>query len=151
MQIYSRTRDRRNFVVGRIALRALILDGHGSDSIQFGTYGKPYLNNGPAFNPSHSGTLVALAIGQREPIGVDVELIRGLEAEMMDAVCSVEEKDRIRAGIADRWLLSMLDKKRSDSQSNSLSIEFGNTLSKRGQSLRHNILLLSSVNNAHLS
>ena len=41
-----------------------------------GAYGKPGVANGPEFNLSHSGDMVALAVCPDRPIGVDIERYR---------------------------------------------------------------------------
>ena len=55
------------------ALKAQVL---GEDLlIKKGAYGKPYLEEGPFFNLSHSGDYIAIAIGEQE-LGLDLEAPR---------------------------------------------------------------------------
>ncbi len=75
-------KDRRDFVLGRGLLRWLLARYTGHDGVVLATnrWGKPALAsaNGARplqFNVSHSGGLIALAFGQLETIGIDVEPI----------------------------------------------------------------------------
>jgi 4'-phosphopantetheinyl transferase len=94
---YRREIDRKNFVLGRAAVRALIMGGDAGEPIRFGLRGKPYVTGGPVFNLSHSGRVVALAIGTAEPVGIDIEVIKWFEPGLLDVVCNDAEK---------RWILS---------------------------------------------
>ena len=74
----------RRFITGRGLLRTLLGHYLGQHPAQvrlaYGSQGKPYLeHNGGcplAFNLAHSGSLVVMAFGGRDPIGVDVEQVR---------------------------------------------------------------------------
>lgn len=69
--------DQQRFGIGRIILRAIL--GHwfsiepSSVAITLSTYGKPYCDNAPFFNISHSGDYIALAIHPSRTVGIDVE------------------------------------------------------------------------------
>lgn len=76
-------KDRKRRLLGRFLLQAMLNDtqtGSLSD-VQTDRLGKLYLEDGPAFNISHSGDFVVLAFSLEKEvkIGVDVELIRELE------------------------------------------------------------------------
>ncbi|NJL98609.1 MAG: 4'-phosphopantetheinyl transferase superfamily protein [Synechococcaceae cyanobacterium SM2_3_2] len=74
----------RRFVTGRGLLRTLLGQYLGQDPAQirlaYGSQGKPYLKYKSccplAFNLAHSGSLVVMAFGRQDPIGVDVEQVR---------------------------------------------------------------------------
>ena len=55
--------------------------------------GKPYFNDGPFFNISHSGELVVLAVNETNEIGVDIEKIDDKKADAIKFTLSEEEKD----------------------------------------------------------
>jgi 4'-phosphopantetheinyl transferase len=78
---FLRDDDRHRFLTGR-ALTRNVLSGYlGLPPIEIPLavtgFGKPYLrrNDGPdlRFNLSHSGSLVALAVANRDEVGIDVE------------------------------------------------------------------------------
>lgn len=54
--------------------------------------GKPYFENGPFFNISHSGEYVVLVIHQRRDVGVDIEKIDGSKIDAIKYVLSDKEK-----------------------------------------------------------
>ena len=78
---FHRAGDRRDFVVGRGLLRRLLSRYTGRRAVELtnNRWGKPRLaSSGPGavqFNVSHSGGLIALAFGNVESIGVDVEAL----------------------------------------------------------------------------
>lgn len=74
--------DRRRFIQRHILLRTLLAQylGIAPAEVEIRTtdLGKPYLagyspRDGVTFNLSHSGNLVAIAIGRDRPVGVDIE------------------------------------------------------------------------------
>ncbi|HEX5038014.1 MAG TPA: 4'-phosphopantetheinyl transferase superfamily protein [bacterium] len=71
----------------RRALASRLAADPGSLVIERGAHGKPYLGgafrSGLAFNLSHSGDRLVIAIGKGRELGVDVELIRPLESEAL--------------------------------------------------------------------
>ena len=78
---FHRETDRRSSVVARGALRILLAGYTGipAPEIEFGycENGKPHLlDSEVAFNVSHSGDWVVLAVGCDRSIGVDIEQIR---------------------------------------------------------------------------
>lgn len=54
--------------------------------------GKPYLENGPFFNLSHSGEYAVLAVHQSRDVGVDIERINENKLDGIRFVLSEEEK-----------------------------------------------------------
>jgi 4'-phosphopantetheinyl transferase len=78
---FLREDDRRRFLTGRALARSVLGDYLGCPpteiSLAVTAFGKPYLcrDGGPdlRFNLSHSGSLVALAVGIRDEVGIDVE------------------------------------------------------------------------------
>ncbi|NNJ71002.1 MAG: 4'-phosphopantetheinyl transferase superfamily protein, partial [Kiritimatiellales bacterium] len=78
---YHRESDRQASIVSRGALRILLSGYSGEPAAQinfeYTENGKPHmLDSELAFNVSHSGEWVVLAIGRDRKIGVDVEMIR---------------------------------------------------------------------------
>lgn len=80
--------DRKRYLVSRIALRTILgrYCGLAPSALEFqaGAFGKPHLLQAPAlaFNLSHSGALMALAIGAGSgAVGVDVESITWTDAD----------------------------------------------------------------------
>lgn len=80
---FLRAEDRNRFLRTRAALRHLLAEAMAAPAkdIRFetGPNGKPFLASAlaPHFNASHSGGLGLIGISAHDPIGVDVELIRG--------------------------------------------------------------------------
>lgn len=78
---FRRDDDRRRFLTGRALARGVLGGYLGRPpteiSLAVTAFGKPYLrrDGGPdlRFNLSHSGNLVALAVGIRDEVGIDVE------------------------------------------------------------------------------
>src|SRR5690606_34889335 len=74
--------DSSRLVLGRGIARAALgaLTGIAPAALEFSEnpHGKPELSGGPAFNVSHSGDVVLVAIGSTGRIGVDVEHARAL-------------------------------------------------------------------------
>ncbi len=75
-------KDRRLFVLGRAMLRTVlgsVLEIPGADvPLVVRASGKPELpgGNGPAFNLSHSGICVAMAVSRGRQVGIDIEMRR---------------------------------------------------------------------------
>lgn len=71
--------DRQRFLLGRAGLRLLLgawlQRAPEAVPLQNGPHGKPHCPIGPAFNLSHSGDLILLAV-HPHPVGVDVEQLR---------------------------------------------------------------------------
>jgi len=88
---FRRDADRKNFVLGRAALRALI-GADACEQMTVGVAGKLYLDVGPAFSLSHSGSWVAVAVGLFDPVGVDVEAIACFQPGLLNIVCSKAER-----------------------------------------------------------
>ena len=55
--------------------------------------GKPYLENGPYFNISHSDEYVVLVIDNHHDVGVDIEKINEKKIDAVDFVMNEEEKN----------------------------------------------------------
>lgn len=78
---FRRESDRLSSIAARGALRVLLggYDGMAADEISFAynEQGKPYLAHSKiAFNVSHSGDWVVLAVGRERTLGVDIEQLR---------------------------------------------------------------------------
>jgi 4'-phosphopantetheinyl transferase len=72
--------DRNRFVAARGALRSIVgplADVHPASLVfTVGEYGKLRVEGGPAFNVSHSGDWILIAVGEVAEVGVDVERAR---------------------------------------------------------------------------
>ena len=67
-----------------------------NDEIIYNEYGKPYLkNNEIYFNISHSNEYTILGISSSE-IGVDIEKIRPIKENVINKVCTDDEKKLIK-------------------------------------------------------
>jgi 4'-phosphopantetheinyl transferase len=75
-----RPEDQDCFLRARGALRRLLAAELGCPAaavpIAVGAHGKPHCPGGPAFNLSHSGELILIALHRHCPVGVDVERLR---------------------------------------------------------------------------
>ncbi len=81
-----RPADQQRFLLARGGLRLLLAAWQDCSAdavrIEVGDHGKPHCPGGPAFNLSHSGDLILLALHPRWPVGVDLEKLRpGLDWE----------------------------------------------------------------------
>lgn len=82
-------RDRARYFRGRAFMRRELGHWLGKDPASLNLYGakggKPRLAGaGPEFNLSHSGDLAVLAISERGPVGIDVEILdRQLDVETL--------------------------------------------------------------------
>jgi len=75
---YRRWQDAYGCLFGRLLLwRGLTDLGYAGDlnDLRYSAYGKPYLDDGPYFNISHSGNRVACILSNNGPIGIDLEKI----------------------------------------------------------------------------
>lgn len=77
LSAYRLAADRERFLLGRGGLRTLLgqwleLEPQAVP-LEAGPHGKPHCPGGPAFNISHSGELILLALHASRPVGVDVE------------------------------------------------------------------------------
>lgn len=79
---FHRDADRERWTIGRLALRRVLGERLGREPgglvLDTGPHGKPYLAGGPAFNLSHSGEDLVIAVAETTPLGVDVEPLRTL-------------------------------------------------------------------------
>ena len=87
IQRYRRWEDRQATLFGKLllqhALRRRVEDQESLclEQIEYSETGKPFIPSGAAFNISHSGGLVALAIVDAGTVGIDVEKIRPIQIE----------------------------------------------------------------------
>ncbi len=93
---------RAPFVVAHAGLRLLLaerLDCAPSELVfRTGSYGKPHLvDRALEFNLSHSGSWALLALGDRDALGVDIEVVDALRAtpSMIRAIGSRRERSRL--------------------------------------------------------
>lgn len=79
LSAYRRPADQERFLLARASLRVLL--GHwlalppAAVTFRLGPHGKPHGDQpgAPAFNLSHAGDLILLAVHASQPVGVDVE------------------------------------------------------------------------------
>lgn len=57
-------------------------------------YGKPFVGNNMHFNISHTRGLVCCAVSE-VPVGVDAELVRPINAALINKICSCKEKEAL--------------------------------------------------------
>ncbi|MDW7694629.1 4'-phosphopantetheinyl transferase superfamily protein [Flammeovirgaceae bacterium SG7u.111] len=76
-------KDRFHFLAGRkMLMDSLVKEGLGQELINHikqNDFGRPYIENAPDFNISHSGELVVMAWSKVSRIGVDTEEIRTID------------------------------------------------------------------------
>lgn len=80
LNAYRLAADKERFLLGRGSLRRLLGLWLGlapeAVPLETGPRGKPHCACGPAFNLSHSGDLILLAVHTSRAVGVDVERLR---------------------------------------------------------------------------
>lgn len=77
-------------------LKRVLKELNISDEIIYNEYGKPYLkNNEIYFNISHSNEYTIIGISSSE-IGVDIEKIRPIKENVINKVCTDDEKKLIK-------------------------------------------------------
>lgn len=84
---YKMPDDKKRCVAGGVLLRHFL----GDTRIMDNGYGKPIAENGPAFNLSHSGDWIALAIGEDE-VGCDIEKPKFVSYEKMGRIVFTENE-----------------------------------------------------------
>lgn len=96
IQRFIRWEDAHACLVGYLLIERFVLKENQSlDYLQTNQFGKPYLDNGPFFNVTHSGRLIALAAAKFE-IGIDAEFIQEYDfLSLIDEFTSEKEKKRI--------------------------------------------------------
>jgi phosphopantetheinyl transferase len=106
---FRQIRDQSNFAFARSSLRGLL--GTTLPAADFSTLsnGRPYISGAPAFNISHTGEIVSIAVAPRSTdlIGIDLESKSdiSLTPGLIDRVCHPEEK---------RYLEGLPEAQRSD-------------------------------------
>lgn len=97
---YRRWQDAYGSLFGKLLLRlALRRAGHPGDlaRVRFNDYGKPYLENGPEFNLSHSGNRVVCILSGQGRIGIDLEAMDEMTIDDFQTQFTPAEWGRITA------------------------------------------------------
>ncbi len=89
---YSRQADRMRCLAAGLMLRYTL--GNAYAEIRLKKTGKPYVENGPCFNLSHSGSYVILGIAENE-VGVDIEQISRYDPKLPLKFFSKDEQEWI--------------------------------------------------------
>lgn len=97
---FLRDVDRRRFLAGRAALRALLVDQFGiafDQPFESGTHGKPRIPgiSRGSFNLSHSGRHALIGVSHTHEIGVDVEELRRVSDAAAIAQGQFSEQERL--------------------------------------------------------
>ena len=101
IQRYRRWEDRQATLFGKLLLqhvlshRTVNQESLCLERIEYSETGKPFIPGGAAFNISHSGGLVALALLDAGTVGIDVEKIRPIQME--DFSCYLPEVSELGA------------------------------------------------------
>lgn len=97
---FLRDEDRLRYSVGRLLLRdvtsSLTGDSREGLNIRLDKHGKPFIPDGPAFNLSHSGSIVLIGVCEQPFVGVDIEAVRCIDdMESLASMCfSADELNR---------------------------------------------------------
>ncbi|MDR3712277.1 MAG: 4'-phosphopantetheinyl transferase superfamily protein [Puia sp.] len=94
----KRWQDAQAIVSARHLLkRALEDEGSPADllRLRYSPFGRPFLEGGPDFNWSHSGSRIVCAIGWHTRIGIDIEHIRSIELADFRDIFPIDEWERI--------------------------------------------------------
>jgi len=92
----GRVRDARRLsrIAQRLALGRTLGVSPAGLTLHRGAYGKPYLPGGAEFSVSHTESHLVIAIGDRRPVGVDVERLRPLPDRESIARIAFTEHER---------------------------------------------------------
>lgn len=83
---------RRQSLAGELVLRRLLMQAGILDTIERAPGGQPVLRDGSAFvSISHCEDMVACAVSEA-PVGIDIEKIRPVKPDLVDRVCTPEER-----------------------------------------------------------
>jgi 4'-phosphopantetheinyl transferase len=94
VQRYRRWQDAYGCLFGKLLLmEALKAAGRPADLglLQYTNYGRPYLQDAPDFNISHSGHRVVCIVAKKGRVGIDLEEIKDLNIEDFKDQFSPEE------------------------------------------------------------
>ncbi len=86
---YSDPTDKLRGLVAGLMLRYVL--GSKYANILYNAHGKPYIEGGPSFNLSHSGSYVILGTSENE-LGVDIEKIKSYNAKIPSKFFSEDEQ-----------------------------------------------------------
>jgi 4'-phosphopantetheinyl transferase len=97
---YRRWQDRQNSLFGYLLIR-YGMHQHGYpksvfDNLQVASYGKPFISDGPFFNISHSGTMVAAGFSPDFEIGIDIEFREPINFDDFDNIYNEQEWQNVR-------------------------------------------------------
>ena len=97
---FHRWQDAQASLIGRLLLLEGFLRMEGSPmpslhDLQYTSYGRPYLAEGPHFNISHSETMVVCALNHSHPLGIDVEFSGPLKLDDFSAFMTPAERETI--------------------------------------------------------
>jgi 4'-phosphopantetheinyl transferase len=103
--------DQTRFVIGRARLRQVLaryVDRPPQDLVfGYGEHGKPALvqcHDAPAFNLSHSGEHMVIAVAPHGDVGIDIERIRPIEPSMARRFFSEAESTALSQLSGQAWL-----------------------------------------------
>jgi 4'-phosphopantetheinyl transferase len=109
---FLRAADGNAYRVGRGRLREILARwiGTAPDALAFGEggSGKPFLEPGPQFNLSHSGSLACLGVHPDRPLGIDIEAPRPVERGVADRFFSAAERAALDALPPPLWQAGFL-------------------------------------------
>ncbi|HEV9037442.1 MAG TPA: 4'-phosphopantetheinyl transferase superfamily protein [Puia sp.] len=98
VQRYRRWQDAYGSLFGKLLLRlALQRAGLSGElgTLRFNDYGKPFLENGPEFNLSHSGNRVVCVLSGQGRVGIDLEAVSDLAIDDFQTQFTPAEWSRI--------------------------------------------------------
>lgn len=98
---FRRWEDAHGYVLGKLMVRSALQEmGYAADlsRIRYSPEDRPYFENGPDFNVSHSGTLVVCIIGpsDRSRVGIDIEEKKSIDIADFREQFTAREWEMIR-------------------------------------------------------
>jgi len=91
---FKRWQDAQAALLGKLLLKKgldKLCPGYDLSQVKYTAYGRPYLENAPDFNISHSAHYIVCAFSTNGNIGIDIEQVKPVPVDDFINVFSVEE------------------------------------------------------------
>jgi 4'-phosphopantetheinyl transferase len=96
---YRQMDDQKRKLLGRQLIQLYLKKKNypfSVNDIKFDQNKKPYIENGPFFNISHSGSYVVVAFG-KAPVGIDIEEEKEVDVQSLSSVFHAAERSFVKA------------------------------------------------------